>query len=329
MKRQLVGKCFISFASVAIALLPSTPEAQLSEAMVRRKAVEFCEKAGLEVDMSSARVWMPATGMPSCSTPLVMVLFDHTGTAVALKNDGARRGGSYLAIRDESQLRAKGETVLRRMAESPEEFSEVRLRMAGLSAELEPSPDSRGRASAEYRQRPFGYAAPGGNSVLVEFDRSSGDLIMLSMVNHWTYEPPDIRVSALQAAEIARTSILADPIISRKLKYASLRAAVENVEALERSAKLGYQPPDSTFDRVRRVRTSFRTMLCYQFDLPNAYIVIDAKTGEKVGGGLGKTGDPQRPPESRPLVPLVLSGLILALVISLVRFARVYRRLTT
>lgn len=122
-----------------------------------------------------------------------------------------------------------------------------------------------------FNQEAYGYRTNGcGNGVIVQVDAVDGTIAGITVRSGWTYKKPNIKISKARAVEIANAT----------LKYKTAPTSIE----------LGYGLPTWAFGKDRR-RSDFACILMYTISWPRGFAMVDAETGEIVGGsrafGLG------------------------------------------
>lgn len=122
-----------------------------------------------------------------------------------------------------------------------------------------------------FNQEAYGHRTNGcGNGVIVQVDAVDGTIAGITVRSGWTYKKPNIKISKARAVEIANTT----------LKYKTGPTSIE----------LGYGLPTWAFGKDRR-RNDYACILMYTISWPRGFAMVDAETGEIVGGsrafGLG------------------------------------------
>lgn len=149
------------------------------------------------------------------------------------------------------------DTLLARL-DAPQSL--IRHSAVRLHGESEPAPIIR----LMMREKPHGYVAQGGNTVLAEFHRQTGRVLRLTISTGWSYEPPNIRVTSSQAADLA----------------ISLQGGVRS----EWSSVLEYwttSDPNAPVG-IRELKALRRMRLCNNVFGARGSVLIDSVTGEVV-----------------------------------------------
>ncbi|HXH60050.1 MAG TPA: PepSY domain-containing protein [Fimbriimonadaceae bacterium] len=132
----------------------------------------------------------------------------------------------------------------------------------------------------KYSDRPNGYAVRTGNSVLVEVNTYTGQVSSMMRVVGYTYEEPVVNITPEQAREkaVARLQAVYNTQVTDATVGDLGYSTPENDEISEVSA-----PPPSDNKNAR-----LAYVVNLQFTRGAASMVVDAKTGEVMGGGLTK-----------------------------------------
>lgn len=114
--------------------------------------------------------------------------------------------------------------------------------------------------------RPFGYEAEGGNIISAAIRRTDGKLHSLYIGRGWTYEKPNIKISATQASKIASSALPGIATWHATLKYTTSP----------------YSHAPAEIVKLNRAKTM---RLCYYVASQQGTVVVDSVTGKVVAKG--------------------------------------------
>jgi len=149
------------------------------------------------------------------------------------------------------------DTLLRNLDAPP---SLTRHSAVRLHGESEPAPIIR----LLMRDKPYGYVAQGGNTVLAEFHRQTGRVLKLTISTGWSYEPPNARVSSSQAIDQA--------IALRGGVREDWSSFLEYWTSSDPNAPVG----------IRELRVLRKMRLCYNVFGARGSVLVDSVTGDVV-----------------------------------------------
>ncbi len=295
-------------------LLCAIAHGQVSEEMLKDEARRFGKAIGSDVDFSKAHVTIPRKGMPSLRVGNTSVNFDYQGKIVGYRCSVSNPSEAKPKITSASEAMNVADSVLRKLSLSKSEFTLTSVELSGRKTKAFFQEVATGPL-VTYRQRPHGYPVVGGNSVQIELNRSSGKVVSLFLVNRYTYEEPEVRLSAAEAARKAQSHVLADPMVAKGNWYSRTRAFAKNASNLESKVRLVYVAPGPPSAPSHSTLSNVRMPLCFEFNLPDGSILINARTGALENISLYKTGLHQtRPSDSFPALQVAIGvGLVLVL----------------
>lgn len=180
------------------------------------------------------------------------------------------------------------------------------------------NPDTRGTVTITFFEKPHGYHSVDRNFATLTFDRRTREVVSLIHKSGVRYRPPNIRLTAAQAAEKVAGAIASSPNPPDEI-----RTLAGDIDYLRENNVLLYAKPNGGFRSVN-FSPNQEKPLSYQFIMRNYYVLIDAETGECRGGFITKTPPALGNAERRPPVALITFGglLVIAIAVAAVRFLR-------
>jgi hypothetical protein len=211
------------------------------------------------------RRWMVAAGNAIVVLDYAsgrLLLLEATDRAARLRKSA--HVPAALAIRTDGDALAAARSVLERAgyAHSSNRYT-VRRHPWGAGT----NDNARGKAIVRFESQPHGHRSFGkGNKAIVTLDTETGQVVSVETETRWNYvPPPSNRIGAVAANNIAR------PFVGEPIR-----------------TELGYFTPNDGFhspegDTLLRQK---RARLSYCAVSANGSILIDAESGEILGGGL-------------------------------------------
>lgn len=131
---------------------------------------------------------------------------------------------------------------------------------------------NKGQVVLNYETKPYGYRSYGdGNSITLTLDSQDGSLLRLIRRDGWTYGKANVKVTKAQAIKVAAQ-------IASKHGFGGRSATTE----------LRYALSDKSFGSPRgeQLRAQRIVRLSYNVTIGNATVLVDAETGECLGGSI-------------------------------------------